>query len=1240
MGRGLWGACSHANSPLVAGHHVPPPPLDWREWSRAGKLGTWPLGTGFALADIRTSGRSGGEEVSPVPGGDGGGRNSVPVQEGRTGSRDVRGTGCRRRGRSTCRRFRNEAGQFISMTQRAPSEGQGACRRGQLRRRDRKRKVTVTTEATLFEMVALGKHCVQMAVEEWVRSYERDRELALLDLISFFVQCCGCEGIVTAELYRSIPDSSVVHKMTEKFDQETGLYYKKFLAYPWILTILWPEKLQNDFYPIVGPGPFWKRFRVNFCEFTELLVQQTHSSVLCDGHLMDTVICMLSSLTSSAVHSLRHTSSLAAMKLLTALAGVKQGTCTSKYRGQRLCELQSVSRVKGRHKHSVELLDQPTQQQNRPLTIDNIIRALFKRTFVPRYRDVSSDIRVICVTELGCWIKLYPDHFLDDNYLKYIGWMLYDKDASVRMQCILALKALYEKRESAMKLRVFFHKFKKRILSMTQDRQPEIRSECMQLLRLVSEHYVGVFSSLEYVFLFQFVYSAYRPLATAAGELICKRLLAPPPQEGLAAQNPPDEFERNLQNMKTLIDFYLQGEFHRHIPYLVDGLWDAAPTLVRNWECMTSLLLRPRGRRQGLTSQQEQVLIEILVAAVRQAAEGCPPTGRELSKKAARDMDRTRRWREHANMSRHFVKVLPQLLSKFAADKEKVTPLLQIPRYCNLDVYDRDGLGSYLDSALLELDCLVQRHSDMAVLEACARAYGAYCDEGGSAHRQATPACSRLVDMLVDALTPLLDVFIQHEKQGQVLGHHEMGRMCSMLRRLVAFYSTHDLSSWNLYEKMDSLLTLQGHQGSLPTEVVHCALQGTYYALLWQIAAATDRLPPQAALLDLRRRLMKFCVACRVYLSHQSKVLSGKAFILLCDLLLILSHQGPEDDAGLGLLFFVPDQLLQARLLAFLREHVFLEESGPEGPSRVYKEEDSEELHELFHRRNMLAVFCKLVVYNVLDMSAAAEVYQFYLKHYHHFGDILKETMTRTRQNDRLRNALSLLLCLQQLFQKHMDTCGLSYDPIGFICGPFYSIRLLARRFALTLGFDCAPEAAHLIHRRGLAYAFSEAPVAEEEEGDRQRFPNLSFLLLLAEFSCKIPLAERGAALAHFQDSIPEGMPRFGDGDMNPLLVYRKSLTKTDDAAQGEEEPAAANPFDAICKESKRQQELPVATCSTWTPDTLASSAAGDPEPRTSSSSPNSKRDIFDVDFLSEDSENSSNEDVDVEGISVQGESG
>lgn len=37
----------------------------------------------------------------------------------------------------------------------------------------------------------------------------------------------------------------------------------------------------------------------------------------------------------------------------------------------------------------------------------------------------------------------------------------------------------------------------------------------------------------------------------------------------------------------------------------------------------------------------------------------------------------------------------------------------------------------------------------------------------------------------------------------------------------------------------------QLHDRPCVPQVVHCALQCTYYALLWQIVAATDRLPPQ-----------------------------------------------------------------------------------------------------------------------------------------------------------------------------------------------------------------------------------------------------------------------------------------------------------------------------------------------------------------------------------------------------------
>ncbi len=35
---------------------------------------------------------------------------------------------------------------------------------------------------------------VQSVVDEWIESYKQDRDLALLDLINFFIQCSGCKG--------------------------------------------------------------------------------------------------------------------------------------------------------------------------------------------------------------------------------------------------------------------------------------------------------------------------------------------------------------------------------------------------------------------------------------------------------------------------------------------------------------------------------------------------------------------------------------------------------------------------------------------------------------------------------------------------------------------------------------------------------------------------------------------------------------------------------------------------------------------------------------------------------------------------------------------------------------------------------------------------------------------------------------------------------------------------------------
>lgn len=43
------------------------------------------------------------------------------------------------------------------------------------------------------------------------------------------------------------------------------------------------------------------------------------------------------------------------------------------------------------------------------------------------FRDVIAEIRVVCIEEIGMWMKMYSDAFLNDSYLKYVGWTMYDK---------------------------------------------------------------------------------------------------------------------------------------------------------------------------------------------------------------------------------------------------------------------------------------------------------------------------------------------------------------------------------------------------------------------------------------------------------------------------------------------------------------------------------------------------------------------------------------------------------------------------------------------------------------------------------------------------------------------------------------------------------------------------------------------------------------------------------------------
>ncbi|KAM9264726.1 cohesin subunit SA-2-like [Cariama cristata] len=1001
----------------------------------------------------------------------------------------------------------------------------------------------VVEAVTLFEVVSMGKRAMQSVVDDWVEAYKQDRNVALLDLINFFIQCSGCQGMVTAEMFQSLHKKDVMRKMTETFDEETGLQYKKFMAYPWILTVTWPVDTDNEDYPLIRTGPYWKKFKANFCEFIAVLVQQCQCSILYDSYLMDTIISLLTGLADSMVRAFRHTSTLAAMKLLTAVVSVHLNLDVNKHNNQRLYEVEK-KRISGkRTNYRLDQLERKRKEyEHNLLEIENMTNAIFKGTFLNRYRDVIPEIRATCIEEIGSWIKTYPDAFLNDRYLKYIGWMLYDKQAEVRLKCLLGLQGIYSSKELVSRMDPFTSRFKDRIVSMPLDKDHEVAVQAMKLLMLMSQNCEDVLSAEDCETLYQFVYTTHRPLAVAAGEFLYKRLLSHEGDEEVQPRGG-GKFGASTDQLKRLICFFLESELHKHVAYLVDSLWDWAGKFLKDWECMTTLLLKNAEEGgEALSDAHESALIEIILATVREAAEGHPPVGRGAAKKILSVKEKKIQLEDCTKITEHFIMVLPQLLAKYSTDAQKVANLLQIPQYYDLDVYSTGHLEKHLDALLKEVKDIVAKHSDMSVLEASSRTYYILCSEEIAIYSQVDHARTQLIDGLMGELNQLLDGFWQKE-EGFFMDAGKISRMHSALRRVAAFHNAHDLTKWNLYDKTLRLLVFEMEQGSLPVLIILPALQCTYFSLLWQLVAVSENSPK--SLFALRRELTRFSQICMYFLHHKEKDVREKAFMILCDWLLILSHQDSNNnEEAVGLLDYLPSTSLQEKLLLFIQEHVFVEEEE-ESKDLTEEEERKDEsckLDDLHKKRSLLAAYCKLIVYNVVEMTAAAEIFKYYVKTYNDFGDIIKETLSKTRHNDKIQSAKTLILCLQQLFQTHAKSqdSGKSVD----FSASFTNIKELARRFSLTFGWDQVKsrESVAMIHKEGIEFAFQGATGVD----GKCLPPNLSFLLIISEFSNKLLKPDKRLVYAYLQRYIAEPLPGRGD-EWQPLIWYRNSLLANED---------------------------------------------------------------------------------------------
>lgn len=971
----------------------------------------------------------------------------------------------------------------------------------------------IEDDTSLFEKIKSGKYPLQSIVDDWIESYRMNRETASFELIQFFIRAAGCKGVVTPRMRESMSNNQIIMELVEDFEEEYG----------------------SD-YPLIMTGPQFKKFKNNFCEFVHVLIKQCQYSIIYDQYLMESLISWFISLSDSQVRAFRHTATLAAMKFMTALVDVALLLSVNLDNTLRQYEMEKCKPKDQRMDERLDALNaRKNEMEDNTRDINLMLGYMFKSLFVHRYRDFVPEIRAVCIYEIGVWMKKFPNHFLDDSYLKYIGWTLNDKVADVRLKCLQALLPLYDRAEIAGKMELFIKKFKSRIVQMANDKVSEVAVQAIKLTIQIQRHHSDVLMDKDCESIYELVFVSNRGVAQAAGEFLSERYFQVDDSAEYRSRRG-KRLSPHTPLVRDLVQFFIESEFHEHATYLVDSLIDVHP-MMKDWECMTDLLLEEPGpEEESLDNKQETNLIEIMTCCVKQSVTGEPPICRETGTK------RTNKEIKHLQedkikITEHFISVLPQLLNLYKTDPDKIVNLMTIPQYFELSLLTQ--CGDNLETLLRLINEIIDIHTDEEVLKTCAESYKYLYDDNYQFSRNVWLNKSQLVDTLVEKYK------IASESYALNPTGQESGLVGLQIKKLALFNSCHDLNPWNiwkdLFEKWITPLTQDNAE--LPIEATKYAMLSCHYGLNWDLNLihTKNTVITKPA---FKKRLSSYINELRTIISSRaSDILREDAYSIICDLLITFSVK--LESLKLGALAYQPDQSLISELELFLLEKVFIEEYifDDDGENAQNSNRRLEILHK---KRNFLAGYCKLIGYNTIPMTAAVCVIKNYVKFFNDFGDIIKFTLSKLREINKVLCAKTMARALSSSF---LDLRASAHnDPNAYTKqdASFTQLKDLAKRFSLSFGLDHRKnrEAIAAFHREGIHFTFNTIENPDDPLGPP---PNIPFLEIISEFSNKLLKQDKKIVLNYLDNYLQKALPGVRNDQWQQLLSYRSSLMQTNE---------------------------------------------------------------------------------------------
>lgn len=487
-----------------------------------------------------------------------------------------------------------------------------------------------------------------------------------------------------------------------------------------------------------------------------------------NADLLENVSVWLGALSSTGNRPFRHTSTVASLAIVTALAAIASDLVEGAAKRQRQSEAESKkSRV---NKARVSAADKEVDEYTSKLQqVDTALGDWFSVIYVHRYRDVDPKIRVDCVVALADWIITYPDRFFDGTHLRYLGWVLSDPNPPTRIEVLHQLARLFRDKDKLAGLKTFTERFRPRIVEIaTRDAENNVRATAVDLLDILREagflepddiDSVGklIFDTDAKVrksvvgFFAENVNAAYEAVVEdMGGEEALNEALAPPEDDNEEYHNPRLEWLKLKCLVEQLLAYAEDGaelpsQITRIVPsgaemglieagiesrysLAAQALYDAIPEM-ESWEVLAGYLLYDHSQptrndasddaetmlRQNsqLEEKHETVLLDILNAVVRLRLQRLAEAQKDKKRtKAQRSSDKE----DQADMARRLSLLIPQLLKKFGALPEAAALCLRLERELNLDVFQELRQNAALTALLDDINKQFLTHHNEQVL--------------------------------------------------------------------------------------------------------------------------------------------------------------------------------------------------------------------------------------------------------------------------------------------------------------------------------------------------------------------------------------------------------------------------------------------------------------------------------------------------------------------------------------------